>query len=166
MSAFIVDKLHIDAMVMGAIARPAGIAPRPGDPGALRFDLTELGRAPYLDATNADRVGQMLVDANISSILARYPDCETNPERTPGPVDAYYMKPYRFEYPPARLTALELLSATACYEYQACETKTWEASQARAFCVSMQRHLIRLIPGYSSGPWEVTAEYYRKRSAA
>ena len=130
----------------------------------MRFNLDESG--VYLDATDAGDVGQMLVDANLSSILTRYPDCVTQPENMPGPSDAYYMRPYRFERPPAQLTALELLSAIACYEYQACETENWEASKAKAFCDAMQDHLVRLIPGYSSGPWEITAEYYRTRPAA
>ena len=166
MSAHIVNKLHIDALVLGAIDRPAGIAPNRCDGHALRFDLAGKGYIEYLGADDADALGQMLVDANLSSVLERYPDCESDHSNIPGPLDAYYMKPYRFERPPAHLTALELLMAFASYEYQASESENWATSQAFEFCQAMQNHLVRRIPGYSDGPWAVTSEYYLRRRAA
>ena len=152
MSAFMLDKLHIDALVAGDI-----------DSRSARFDMDNGGRALALDQLAADNVGQMLVDANLCSVQARYPDSETNHAFVPGPDDAYYMEPYRFQAPPAQLTALELLSAFACYEYQACESEGWLASKAKSFCAEMRRRLIRRIPGYGNGPWAITDEYYAAR---
>ena len=53
---------------------------------------------------------------------------------------------------------VELLSALACYEYQACETEDWESTEAAAFCRALRKELISRLSGYSEAPWEITPE--------
>ena len=150
MSAFIVGEIHIDALVCLAIERPAGFAVQPGTFSAVHFDFHDnRGDGPLL-LERADELGQMLLDANFRSIEARYPE------------DAEDYLPYTYTRPPRQLTALEGLSALACYEYQSSECKTWEGSLARMFCEALRRHLVRFIPGYSDGPWNIASDFYRK----
>lgn len=144
MSAYMVSKAHIDAMLTGATrySRPYGLSWYVGhERHELRYD-------------NLDAIGQMLVDANLRSIHARYPDCRTNPDNTPGPIARYWDVPYVHETR-ADFSPVELLKAIDCFEYQACEDDDWETSEAHACCAALRHILIRVLPGYESAPWGI-----------
>ena len=153
MSAFLVDSTHIDALVALAINRPAGYAVQPGDQHALRFDIHDHRGCSTLQHDQADDLGQTLLDTNVKSINDRYPDL--NPEGN---------QSYHYTCPPRQLTALEGLSALACYEYQASDSDTWVDSTSRQFCEELRRHLVRFIPGYGDGPWSITPGFYAPRT--
>ena len=92
MSAFIVSKAHIDALVAVALFGPTGCraanwrGPCFGDPAR---------QATYCIASE---IGEMLVKENLSSIHSRYPDTAVNPRVTPGPVEQYWLEPYTFPF--------------------------------------------------------------------
>jgi|ETNvirnome_2_300_1030623.scaffolds.fasta_scaffold07057_3 hypothetical protein len=49
----------------------------------------------------------------------------------------------------------EMLNAIACYEYQACESTDWEATEAHRLCRRMSGLTARRVPGYDSAPWGI-----------
>lgn len=140
MSAFMVSKSHIDAIVATALHGPTGVY------------RSEWGCNPPFPDANA--VGEMLVKENLSSIHARYPDTLTNPEATPGPIDQYWLREYRFTEPAHALQAIAAIKLLDCYEYQSCEHKEWETSDARKFCDHLRRKLVTYVPGYDEAAWE------------
>jgi hypothetical protein len=159
MSAYVMSKHHIDALVSAALA---GEGPGYGG-GALRWyapgpaEETDYQRgAPWgstcvanaqtrervITLENASHVGRVLLFENMRSVAHRYDE----PLELPV-----------YEYTPGRvLTAVETLKAINGFEYQACEHPGWESSEARAFCEALQSAAIRRLPGYEEADtWEV-----------
>lgn len=60
---------------------------------------------------------------------------------------------YRYEPIPGTLNVLTVLQALDSYEYQACEDDAWRTSQARRFCLALQRACVRSLPGIDQEPW-------------
>lgn len=144
MSAYIVDKPHIDALVAAAI----------------RLDASwwHDGDRAYARREDPAVTGQMLVDANVESVSHRYPDDKLT--ELPGRLDAWWLVPYTFpkgRRPPS-LTAVAILKAIDCYEYQACEPPGWETSEAAAFCRGLRDVAIGALPGYDEAAWEITGQ--------
>lgn len=146
MSAFVVDRNHIEFLVASAL------------------NLCELNRsnafrwrangAPYQlapgDQEAADRVGQMLWDENIRSVLHRYPG-DTR-ETMPGPCDETFE--YRHDFGKVwPFKAAEVFKACHCWEYQTCETPDHEQTDAWAFVQALQRAAASHVPGYEAAPW-------------
>lgn len=161
MSAWMVDKVHIDLLVDVALRGPRDARGwmRPSwDGRTLSFD-------------QADALGDALVRENLSSIHARYPDTETKPENTPGSIEQYWLTPYTFAPPlPGdqryRMTVVEALKSVACYEYQSCEHHEWEGSQVAEFCDQLRGSLIAVLPGWDAAPWGWDAEAVAKARRA
>lgn len=171
MSAYMVDKSHIDAMVDLALSGPSGVAVRPGSWSSplsyymapitgheSRAELAELRMEIRLE--DAGRLGQMLATENLRSIHARYPDTIDNDENVPGPCEPYWQS-YAFKSHSRRPSAVEALKLLDCYEYQSCESAEWHTSEAKQFCDTLRDHLISRLPGYDEAPWEWTAEKVR-----
>lgn len=159
MSAFIVDREHIDALVTLAIKGPSGgaVSPDTAWHGVRWYrDVTNMSLADIVraDYSNADTLGQMLWTENVRSIHARYPDTLEG-GTYPGPVDfspeqvMSYVWPMRGQ----RLTAVGGLKALDGYEYQTCEHAEWPESEAYRFCDSLRRALIGHLPGYREAEW-------------
>jgi hypothetical protein len=169
MSAYMVDREHIDALVelvvFGPGNRPVG---HPGggwrSSGPVRWwtvDAATLRKAAWddlddlrrrADPTVADATGAMLIAANLASIHHRYPDTRDG-GAVPGPALAYWDEPYvaRFVHPAP--TAVEGLKLLDCYEYQACEHPEWPTSEAQSFCDALRSRLIHELDGYDAAPW-------------
>jgi hypothetical protein len=169
MSAFMVDKTHIDALVDCAVWGPRCGRAHPGDYFTMRWwtvDAVTLRCTPldHLDRVRrearpetADAIGAMLIAENLASIHHRYPDTlEGGP--LPGPVAAYWEMDYVFERPNLAPTAIEGLKLINCYEYQACEHPGWPASEAQSFCHALRGRLIGRLDGYDAARWEWQAE--------
>ena len=62
-----------------------------------------------------------------------------------------YRRPKHTDWSP-----VEILSAIAGYEYQACETPDWAISEAHEFCVRLRQVVIRYLPGWEAAPWTIT----------
>jgi hypothetical protein len=146
MSAFIVDKAHIDLLVAAGLDFPTH--------GALAW-YTRDERAHRLNGVNADEVGAMLWAENLASVAARYPD-DASGER-PGPIDLTDddIAAYRWENVPGRIDPIVVMKAIDCYEYQSCEHAGWRDSAAAAFCDRLRRAAISRLPGYEDAAgWE------------
>lgn len=186
MSAFVVDKVHIDLMIRAAMrSRPAG---SPGNTGPFRFwrtddagdfagwyeiqpDAENLASDDLTHYITPSQAGQILVSENVRSVSYRYSEPGRTPyygadaaaEMTatidlPGPVDAYYTAPYVYEDPRYTLTPPEAFAAIDCLDYQSCETPEWRKSDAFSFCESLRHAYCRRVVGYEDTPWEYTRE--------
>ena len=138
MSAWIVNKAHIDVLV---------------------WALGERG----LDASTSgdhSRLGRMLWAENMASIHGRYPDTEESHSDYPGPngfgphqVEAYaYATPRTTDWKPS-----ELVSLVNCYQYQTCEHDGWESSDAHALMHDLEQTLRQeaelSADDSGTGPW-------------
>lgn len=160
MSAFMVSKEHIDALVATALHGPTDNG-KPGGYGQRRWyppiSPTACGQEQPVRAENASELGDLLVKENLSSIHYRYPDTIDNPDSTPGPCEQYWLTEYAFPPRTKALTIVQACKALAGYEYQACEHPEWRSSAAREFCNEMRDRLVSCLPGYDEAEWEVTA---------
>lgn len=151
MSAFIVGKVHIDALLTAALGHGA-------HDDALYW-FTKAGGGRRVTHDTVDEVGAMLVRTNVESVRSRYPDIPEDLEGAPGPIDNAYAVgavngTYRFERTQDFGTG-EILAAITCYEYQSCEHDGWEGSDAEAFCKYLRGAMCHKVPGYE-GTWELT----------
>lgn len=169
MSAFMVDKAHVDALVAVAVFGPSGREISPDTawrgvswPSVDWPQLADMGwqeagkHFRYADHDYADEIGQMLVLENVRSIRYRYPDTVEHPEATPGPLDQYWEELYRFPVRTGRLSAVAALKAVDGFEYQACEPPGWHTSEAKRFCEALRRAVIGYLPGYRDAEWTLS----------
>lgn len=155
MSAYIVPKAHIDALVMAAL-RPSGNG-RPGSHTPFRWrrpeDGSNWGTLNLSDWAMAAKVGAMLIDANVKSVRWLYNEAGN---RLPGPNDPYWARPYTLPTKaPKNFHPVEILSALRGYAYQACETPDWATSEAKAFTDALTDRMVRALPGFSDAPWSI-----------
>jgi hypothetical protein len=133
MSAFVVTKQHIDAMVTAGL-------PRPGDPGWIRWsDPVDPQRTHILNLDTADRAGSLMWQENRVSVNHRYRDGDE--------IDVLYAFELLGHNP---VTVLKLID---CYEYQSNEHPGWERSQAKRLCGQLRKQVISKLPGYDDAPW-------------
>ena len=151
MSAFVVDQEHIRTLVWAGLhySHPATLCWPIEDPENTPTPEgieTLFGQTiRRLDKDTASTVGQILLSENARSVNYRYDE------------DEHFV--YDHGAPAHTAWApVELLHALACYEYQACETPGWHRSEARAICDALRATLVRCLPGYDEGPWEITPE--------
>lgn len=150
MSAWIVSTRHIDALVQAAS--------RPGRYGLGPLQFAYAPNAPEdheqltTRCTNADEIGRMLLIENVASVAYRYPDDTC--DELPGPTAKTPPNEYHYRHP-GEFSAVEILKAIDCYEYQSCEHPAWRYSQAYAFCAALRDRVIRQLPGYDDAPWGI-----------
>jgi hypothetical protein len=140
MSAWIVAKPHIDRIVTAALL---------GASDDIHF-------LPIITVAEADAVGQMLVTENVKSVEYRYPS-HAKSDDLPGPYEAYYRKPYKFERKDLN-TRAEIANAIACLDYQSCEHDGWASSEASKFLERLSAALrlpddLDSMPGIDKAPW-------------
>lgn len=151
MSAFVVNKSHINAMLLSALNLKYG---------GRGLTWYHNGEHKELNELNANQVGQMLLDECVKSVCSRYDDSEMTD--LPGSINAEWLIPFEFHYVQRIPKPLEALSITGCYKYQSCEHPEWEASEAHTFCQSLISHKIGELPGYDDAPWEWDDPEYEK----
>lgn len=149
MSAYIVDREHIRYLVSMAMH----ICIANGD----TFRWYHNGQSFALnrgDRDHASSVGQMLWDENIRSIQSCYPDTRENMRNAPGPIGETFIYAHSSDWcPSAKFSAVQVLKACACYEYQSCEHDGWKDSQACAFIHALKELAIRTLPGWDAAEW-------------
>lgn len=160
MSAYVVSKEHIDALVRLASEGPAGYHGGPGGTWGGYYYVPDesepVGARSIHVKEEQNRVGQMLASECIESVWHRYPNDRTVDD-LPGPVDKSELMTYRYQRGRA-LTAIEGLVALSGYEYQSCEHPGWRESEARQFVEWLRGELICRLPGYhAADTWEITS---------
>jgi hypothetical protein len=147
MSAYVVDKASIDALVAVALEAGAVVTPEPLD---------------------ADRIGDALVWECVRSVAYRYPDDSVLEGQLPGPCEPYYLAPYVFPHDTQAPPASETLDILGSYEYQSCEHPQWGDSDAAILC-AMLREWLKIQPPPPAPPAPdpaVIAERYGDLSRA
>lgn len=153
MSAFQVTPAHLAAIVAGwdvclnTRTTQARVSVTPG----VHVGPTEGG---------VELVWSTFADANVRSLSAKYNDtCE------PFAFDA---KLYREAHTAwlKRFSAVSTVTPDmlarfakllACFEYQACESPDWMASDAARVVNQLRTHALTRLRGYSDGPWHILA---------
>lgn len=137
MSAFIVPKAHIDALVFVAQHGPKNDASRMGW-YPIRFD---------------GDIGAAMIAENVTSVRTRYGSRAGEVPEKP-----YVLEPVR------HLSTVEALKAINCYVYQSCEHEGWKASPVRDWCENLAGSLAgcRCRPGTGwFASWAMTANSTR-----
>jgi hypothetical protein len=132
MSAFVVDKKHIDALLTYA-SRPEYQSP------SCYYWLNKI--VYFYDEIN--RIGNVLVFENYHSVNYRYNDHSEPFE-------------YKWERYTRSLTPIQIVKACDCLDYQSCETPDWKETEANTIIQSIRERAIREIPGYETASWEIT----------
>lgn len=132
MSAFVVGNDHIDGLLTFAIDRHVAYFWA----NARREITTE----------TATEIGRVLLAENERSVSHRYNDPPTDEAAT-----------YRFRrWIDSALTAVSILKACDCFDYQACETDDYEQSHAAKIIDAIRGKAYRNMPGYDDAPgWEL-----------
>lgn len=171
MSAFVVDKAHIDALVA------AGLGYKRYGEMSWYHD----GDRHDLKLNTADAVGQMLWSENVTSVEYRYsPESRENiygeafGDQTPvtdlpgnyqleiiapgvEPIEVpQWSSEYRYPFETRVRKPVEILKAISCLEYQSCEHPGWDESEAKAFCDALREQMINALPGYDDAAWGIS----------
>ena len=155
MSAHIVSRAHIDAMVDAGLR-----AARRDRSRFFRWytnPTTTTIEGYELHSGNADEIGRMLWAENVKSVSARYPS-DTS-DTLPGPIGGVDVDAYTFKRPRDGMDAMPLVKAIHGYEYQTCEHDEWRdpANVARAFCDALVHRLVSGHHEYEqAGTWEIS----------
>jgi hypothetical protein len=161
MSAYMVDEVHIDALVLaGLVLQPANHGPlrwfdrdlepveerdahEAGQPwGPRAVELAEQRRRE-LTLESAGQVGRMLLAENQRSVNHRYNEVEIEPLYDFDEVLWRYQRTAGLDLDPVKV-----LRAIAGYEYQACEHPQWERSEACHYLDALRRLCISQLAGY------------------
>jgi hypothetical protein len=155
MSAYIVDRQHILYLVRAAMSHRLNpshsharwIWNRNREAGTY-----ESGELMCNDYEHAAQVANMLWRENIKSVSHRYP--HESSETLPGPInEQFVIEPTDIHCMWETFDPVQVLKALACYEYQSCEHPEWEDSEAFAFCKSLEKSAICVLPGYEEAEW-------------
>lgn len=181
MSAFVVSKQHIDALVSVAIHGPSDSASQwrefswarsceeyepnpqwaPGYTTDTRWvklataGLSELAKTE--NEVTADEFGFILWAENVASVRYRYPgeDIDTLPGTYAE--DGRHEVSHGYSYSPSRRTrptTVEAFKLLNCLDYQSCEHPEWRESEAFAILAALKDALVYCLPGYSEAAWE------------
>lgn len=160
MSAFEVSKTHIDALVSAALFIGDG-----GRGLTWYWDYGPDGtplRSGEINCENAREVGAMLWAENAASVAWLY----HGSEKAATPLGEIYEPSWL----PLPYSAVAVLKAIDCYEWQSCEHPGWHGSEAEAFCRYLRDRYISKLPGYDEAAWAVShpaemSSGIRKRAA-
>jgi len=149
MSAFEVDKTHIDVMVSAALQRIHGDhlswyhgdlpGTQPGEALLSREEALAAMRNARREVTpaTAEQWGATLLAECRASVNHRYAEDEIE-------------EPYTFTEYVGHFNPAVMLGVINCYEYQSCEHAGWKTSEARDFCEALRHRMIHQLPGYAS----------------
>jgi len=134
MSAFVVDKKHIDALLTYAI-RPQYQSP------SNYYWMNQ--RVGFWD--NIDRIGSVLLFENYHSVNYRYNEHEEPQE-------------YKWERYSLPLTPVQIIKACDCLNYQSCESPDWDTTEAYEILQTIRERAIVELPGMEEAKWEITED--------
>ena len=157
MSAYIVSKAHIDAIVHTARVGVCGREVNPMTAWNFRYWNGERSVGVRGEGSES-AVGRMLWIENQRSVSARYPNDRDGEWPGPAGLTLAEIEGYEFQrINPYRrtLTAVQALKAIDGYEYQSCEHEGWHTSEAKMLIDALRKSLIHALPGYDEADWEI-----------
>lgn len=131
MSAFVVSDLHIN--VLASFAELCRVS------AYWQGQHFEFWREP-------GRLAAVLHTANVEAVNSRYRQDDVSGT-------------FRFRrvHCPA-VTAVQILKALSCYEYQTCDLPAYPDTLARALVDAIRGEAIRQLPGYDAAPWDLSEQ--------
>lgn len=149
MSAYIVEREHIDYLVGAALAEAK----------LCRMKWLQDGELVEITKETADQLGQMLWDENIKSVKCRYSG--ESVETLPGSEGGSHVYRFRDRFrQTGAFYTVQVAKAIHCLNYQSCEHDGWEASDAHAFLKVLEASVTAGMPypasetpGYSEAKW-------------
>lgn len=130
MSAFVVSKDHIDAILTFAVKERMSVV--------LVKNRNFVAIADHLNL-----VGEVLWKENHKSVNHRYGTKSRMPT-------------YTFEkYTKRDISLAVFVNIINCLSYQSCEHEGWENSLAHKILISLIDQGARLMPGCADGPWAI-----------
>lgn len=151
MSAYIVDPRTIDYLVTWAINKREIYAYVSDEFGPTEYDHVRTGQRFDLRQLTPNQLGQILLDENVRSVQARYPDDRT--DNLPSPCDQSRIFAYRFQ-PVGHQLAPWVISSCDCLHYQSCETSDYEQTLGHAVMRAIRESAIKNLT--IDAPWGVT----------
>lgn len=154
MSAYMVDREVINYIVSAAIAHSDSAY------GFTWYHDGQLHKLTRCDRDRASEVGQMLWDANLKSIHARYPDTVANPDNIPGVIGETYIYAHSRDWGAGTVhfESVQTIKSVRCLMYQSCEYEGWEGSEAKAFLDALIVAAYSWLPGYDKAEWGAPAD--------
>jgi hypothetical protein len=148
MSAFVVDKTHIDLLVRaadeyGRRGTGSGFRYWKTDDGTFGGVWGELDRYAEELPSYQDHL-EKVTPSQFGQILLR------DAGELPGPIDAYYIGPYIYEDPGVLPTPEQVFNLIDCLDYQSCETDDWETTQAATILRTLRETVCRHVDGYAT----------------
>lgn len=132
MSAWIVSKKHIDALVSAARMDKL-------------FSFYHKGKRIYINSVEScDWIGNELTKENRRSINFRYRE-ETKPSK------------YEFDFN-LGWSPIAIIKNCHCYSYQTCEHNEWESSVSHAFIKALAECMVSEVAGYEAAPWGIDSK--------
>lgn len=136
MSAFIVNKEHIDALVNYMVKHRVSYWT-----GSMRVTCT---------LNNAEEIGRILLDENVRSVNHRYGGRIDEDEKDAAAT-------YTFKRSPHYLAPVQIIKAVHCLDYQCCETDDWDTTLAHNILQNILSTACHKLPGYDEAQWGVYA---------
>lgn len=127
MSAYVVSKDHIDALIT----------------------FWKYGEYNHKPSDEADMTGQLLWEQNVKSVNFRYRESNHIPaEETPA-----YQHEDKHTHDGRRLTPVDIIKLVQCWQYQSCEDH--EQSTAWGVSCRILDMAIDKLDGYDNAPWGI-----------
>lgn len=144
MSAYFVTKETIDLIVSGILE--------------FRSYVKTPGMAHAMDPIsvniNPNAIGKMLWQECAASVCYRYDLAETDDPERSDELSGYAEEISKYKFKQYNcLKPGPLAKLIANYEYQSCEHRSWEQSDAFEACKNLTDELTRKLPGYEEAPW-------------
>ena len=136
MSAFIVSNVQINALVRFASIND------------IRFCCNFTGKRLVVSG-NEDAIAKLLLDENVRSVNFRYQDSNEVGQIV-----------YQIDAP--ILSAVQVIKAAQCLDYQSCETEDWEQTNAKKLLDAIISTAITKLPGYDDAPWSIYEDTFPK----
>ena len=121
MSAYIVNDFHINALVTYGVQQKA------------QFWLAKEGRWVYFKEDTAPAIAAMLYSENVRSVNRRYSERTRRAGFVYRSVPIFWLRPE------------DIIKACDCLDYQSCECKDWERSNAKKALVSVRESAIEAM---------------------
>ena len=136
MSAFIVPDNHIHSILTYAKKHL----------GKINYNERNVRLFGSYANDEINELGQILVNANYRSVNTRYPKDNFFPTT-----------PHKYNYRSVcDISAIEVIKACHCLDYQSCEFDGWEKSDAYKILQNIIQQATYKLENYESAPWVIS----------